>query len=73
MKKGSLRRGALAAAMLAALVALLLGGCGGTKALHCDRCGKEVRVPADSNMDADWILYCADCEKELGLDKLPEE
>ena len=49
-------------------------GCGkaatATRIVHCDRCGKEVSVPEDSNMTDDWILYCSDCEKELGLDTI---
>ena len=52
----------------------MLNGCRSvvieTKTLHCDRCGKAVEVNADSVMEEDWILYCSDCEKELGLDNL---
>ena len=44
--------------------------CGRQKTVHCDRCGKELHISADSNVDESWILYCADCEKELGLDTL---
>ena len=36
------------------------------KTVHCDNCGKEVEISADSNMDDSWILYCSDCEKEEG-------
>ena len=60
-------------ALLAAVLILItmLAGCAReTKTLHCDRCGKAVKVDADSNMDEDWILYCSKCEKELGLDQL---
>ena len=60
-------------ALLAAVLILvtLLAGCAReTKTLHCDRCGKAVTVDADSNLDEDWILYCSNCEKELGLDQL---
>ncbi len=61
--------------VLAALMLLsaILTGCAAakpTRIVHCDRCGKECVIPADSNMTEDWILYCTDCEKELGLDKL---
>ncbi len=64
--------------MLAALL-LLLAVCTGCSSpfsqtpmriVHCDRCGKEVPVAEDSNITDDWILYCTDCEKELGLDTL---
>lgn len=47
-----------------ALGALCLG-CGGTKTLHCDHCGEEVRVEADSNMEEDWIIYCGPCNTLL--------
>jgi len=62
---------ALMAAVL--MLAALLTGCGAgpTKTVHCDRCGKELKVAADSNMEDDtWIIYCSDCEKELGLDTI---
>ena len=60
---------------LAAIILLsaLLTGCGkptATRIVHCDNCGKEIEVPEDSNMTDDWILYCTDCEKELGLDTI---
>ena len=49
------------------LVATLLcfAACGKTKTLHCDRCGKEENVAADSNMTEDWIIYCKECEQEV--------
>lgn len=59
--------------LLIALVGVMLAmlnGCGEKKTLICDGCGKEVQVKADSNMDDSWIIFCADCEKELGLDEL---
>ena len=55
------------------LVCAVFSGCGkhvATRIVHCDRCGKEIEIPADSNMTDEWILYCSDCEKELGLDTL---
>ena len=61
------------------LLCLLLTACGksaaATRVVHCDRCGKELTVEADSNMtDGSWIIYCSDCEKALGLDTIvPEE
>ena len=63
--------------ILSALLVLLSAVCTGcsvskarTRVVHCDRCGKEVAVAEDSNITDDWILYCTDCEKELGLDTL---
>ena len=52
-----------AAAALGLMCALF--GCGKEKLLHCDGCGGEIRVEADSNMDEDWIIFCERCEKEL--------
>ena len=55
------------------LISAVFTGCGKTTAtriVHCDNCGKEIEVPEDSNMTDDWILYCTDCEKELGLDTI---
>lgn len=59
--------------MLILLTAVLAGCSQPTKAVHCDSCGKEVKIAADSNMDDDWIIYCKDCEKELGLDQIVPE
>lgn len=39
----------------------VLSSCGEKKILHCDKCGKEIEVDADSNMDEDWILFCDEC------------
>ena len=52
---------------LLAVAALLLtaAACGATKTLHCDGCGVEVTVEADSNMEEDWIIYCGPCNQEL--------
>ena len=47
---------------------ILLIGCGEKKTLICDGCGKEVSVKADSNITDSWIIFCSQCEKELGLD-----
>ena len=55
------------------LISAVFSGCGSsarTRVVHCDHCGKEVSVAEDSNITDDWILYCTDCEKELGLDTL---
>ena len=54
-------------AALLLVLALLLCGCGAkTKTVHCDRCGKEVELPADSKIDEDWIFFCPDCAEEIG-------
>ncbi len=58
---------------VSALVLAVFSGCAKpfeTRIVHCDHCGKEISVPVDSNMTDEWILYCTDCEKELGLDNL---
>ena len=54
---------------LAVLLALgSLTACDPTKILHCDHCGKEVSVKLSSNMEEDWIIYCAQCNEELFAD-----
>lgn len=52
------------AAMMAVLLVLALTACG-VKVLHCDACGKEVKVKESSNMEEDWIIYCEQCNEEL--------
>lgn len=49
-------------------IVLTLAGCGATKTLHCDHCGKEVFVKENSNMEEDWIIYCEACNEELFAD-----
>lgn len=48
------------------LAALLPGlhGCG-TKTLHCDGCGAEVKVEKSSNMEEDWLVLCEECNQEI--------
>ena len=59
--------------LVAVVMLLSLSGCG-RKVLHCDNCGKEVKVSSSSNMEEDWMIYCGDCQKELGLENVvPEE
>lgn len=53
------------AVILLLLSLLALTACGKTKIVHCDACGKEVKVPADSNIEEDWIFLCEDCAKQL--------
>ena len=45
---------------------LLLAGCGG-RIVHCDGCGKELRVSGSSNVDESWTILCRDCEKKAQL------
>lgn len=40
-------------------------GCGKTRIVHCDHCGKELTVSESSNVTEEWVLYCEDCQKEL--------
>ena len=47
-----------------AVLVLLMLGCA-KKTLHCDGCGKEVKVSADSNLTEDSIILCKDCQKKL--------
>ena len=57
----------LIAALLLVLALPGLAACGGeTRIVHCDRCGKEVVLPADSKITEDWILFCKECEAEIG-------
>ena len=52
--------------LLAALtLTALLAGCGGTKIVHCDRCGAEIELPAKEKIDEDWIVFCKACEEEI--------
>ena len=47
-----------------AVLALLMLGCA-KKILHCDGCGREIKVSADSNLTEDSIVLCKDCQKKL--------
>ncbi len=47
------------------LMLLMLAGCGGSKIVTCDSCGKDIDVGANSNITEEWIVYCKDCELEL--------
>lgn len=59
-----MRRAAAIVLLLLCLLALVACGKPG-KILHCDACGKEIAVPADSDMEEDWILLCEDCRQQL--------
>ena len=56
--------------VLALALLAMLCGCGKKKILHCDGCGREVRVEASSNMEEDWIVFCKECERDLGLSSI---
>jgi len=47
------------------ILAMGICGCGAKKIVHCDKCGVEIKVDEDSNVDEDWILYCDDCGKDI--------
>ena len=51
--------------LLLSLLGLAACGKGEVKIVHCDGCGREITVSADSNVDEDWILLCEDCQKQL--------
>lgn len=52
--------------LLAVIMLLALTACGGTRTVLCDRCGAEITVEKDSNITEDWIVFCKDCEEEIG-------
>lgn len=43
---------------------LSLAACGAKKTVHCDRCGSEIVLDADSNITEEWIVFCKECEEE---------
>lgn len=51
--------------MILLTVSLLLCGCGETKTVTCDGCGKSIEIDADSNANDDWIIYCKTCERSF--------
>lgn len=57
------------AKLLIALTAmlLLLTGCGGSKTITCDDCGKTQKISTSSKMDDSWIIYCQECEAKLDI------
>ena len=73
MKTNKRRVSALLLCVL--LLCVLLTACAATRIVHCDRCGKELTVKENSNMQDDtWTIYCPECEHALGLDEIvPEE
>ena len=51
--------------LLVVSLIFVMVGCGATKELHCDKCGKVINVKESSNMEEDWIIYCEDCNAEI--------
>lgn len=49
--------------------ALMLFGCKEKRIVHCDGCGKEIKVDADSDTTEDWIILCDECQKKLYEDE----
>jgi hypothetical protein len=58
--------------LLVLAMILAFAGCGERKVVHCDSCGAEIEVDADSNVNEDWSLFCSECEEKLGLDEIVE-
>ncbi len=58
-----MRKWILTTAALLCLLSLL-PGCAKSRIVHCDRCGAEITLNADSNIDEDWIVFCKTCEEE---------
>lgn len=51
--------------LLALILLTALSGCGKTRSVACDGCGKQILVGAGSDITDEWILYCQTCETEL--------
>jgi hypothetical protein len=56
----------------AALCALAFAGCA-KKVVHCDGCGKEIKLPANSNMTEDWIVLCDECKSKVDNAVVPRD
>ena len=52
------------AIILVLILILSLSACS-FKTLHCDHCGKEIKVTENNQMEEDWIIYCEECNKKL--------
>ena len=52
--------------LLALMLLLTLAACGEPVIVSCDRCGAEIEVDKNSNITDDWIVFCKDCENEIG-------
>lgn len=51
--------------LLALTLLMVMAGCGKSRSVTCDGCGKQIRVGAGSEITDAWILYCQTCETEL--------
>ena len=51
-----------------AVLLLTFSGCGEPRTVHCDHCGGEITLEADSNITEDWIVFCKQCEEDLFAD-----
>ncbi|MBP3633431.1 MAG: hypothetical protein J6J43_02530 [Oscillospiraceae bacterium] len=58
----------IAVLLLVLLMLFTMSACGEKRILHCDGCGVECKVDADSNMTEDWLIYCKDCNNEIFAD-----
>ena len=57
--------------LLVLAMVLTFVGCSEKKIVHCDGCGAEIEVDADSNVnDDDWALFCSECESKLELEEI---
>ena len=52
--------------ILVLVTMLSLTACGGTKTVTCDRCGAEIILDKNSKITEEWIVFCKDCEEEIG-------
>lgn len=43
---------------------LCIAGCK-AKTVHCDNCGRELKIKESSNVTEEWVLYCDECNEEL--------
>lgn len=56
--------------LLVLAMILTFVGCGEKKIVHCDSCGAEIEVEADSDVNEDWTLFCSECESKLELEDI---
>ena len=46
---------------------LMFAGCGKSRIVHCDGCGKEIAIEASSNIEESWIVFCDKCDDGLDI------
>ena len=49
--------------ILITILMIFTVGCKEKKVVHCDTCGIEIKINADSAMTDDWSIYCTECSK----------